>query len=64
LLVQGSLQLNWEDLSTSVKGSIQIDAPSRVSISANVWHEVKAITDIVFVELNSLKDGNEDTYRL
>jgi quercetin dioxygenase-like cupin family protein len=35
-----------------------------VTIEANVWHEVKALTDIIFIELNSLADGSEDTYRL
>jgi dTDP-4-dehydrorhamnose 3,5-epimerase-like enzyme len=64
LLVQGSIRMNWKNLETNVSDSITIEAPSRVIIEANVWHEVKALTDIIFIELNSLVEGSEDTYRL
>jgi len=64
LLVQGSLTMNWKNLNTEEKGSLTIEAPSRVVIEANVWHEVKALTDIIFIELNSLVEGSEDTFRL
>jgi len=64
LLVQGSLTMNWRNLNTEDKGSLTIESPSRVIIEANVWHEVKALTDIIFIELNSLAEGSEDTYRL
>ena len=64
LLLQGSITMNWKNLQTNVSDTIIIEAPSRVIIEANVWHEVKALTDIIFIELNSLVDGSEDTYRL
>jgi dTDP-4-dehydrorhamnose 3,5-epimerase-like enzyme len=64
LLVQGSLSLNWKDLKNNETGTILVAAPSRVVIEPNVWHETIAITDIVFIELNSLVDGSEDTHRL
>ena len=64
LLVQGSIQMEWKNLLTEAKGNLTIEAPSRVIIEANVWHEVKALTDIIFIELNSLAEGSEDTYRL
>ena len=64
LLVQGSITMNWKNLETNVSDTITIEAPSRVIIEANVWHEVKALTDIIFIELNSLAEGSEDTYRL
>lgn len=64
LLVQGEIILNWKDVLTLETGTLNIKAPSRVIIPANIWHEVNAITDIAFIELNSLKDGSEDTYRL
>ena len=63
-LVQGSITMNWKNLGTEEQGTITIEAPSRVIIEANVWHEVKALTDIIFIELNSLVEGSEDTYRL
>ena len=64
LLVQGSANLHWKDLNTNKEETVELVAPLRVLIHANVWHELIAITDIVFVELNSLADGSEDTYRL
>ena len=64
LLVQGEITLNWKDIQSKEIGTMHIKAPSRVIIPAKIWHEVKAITDIVFIELNSLKDGSEDTHRL
>ena len=64
LLVQGAIQMEWKNLLTEEKGTLTIEAPSRVIIEANVWHEVKAMTDIIYLELNSLAEGSEDTYRL
>jgi tellurite resistance-related uncharacterized protein len=64
LLLQGSITMNWKNLETNITDTITIEAPSRVIIKANVWHEVKALTDIIFIELNSLAEGSEDTYRL
>ena len=64
LLVQGSLTMNWKNLVTGETGTLQMEAPSRAIIQPNVWHEVKALTDIIFIELNSLVDGSEDTHRL
>ena len=64
LLVQGSIHMEWKNLLTEAKGNLTIEAPSKVIIEANVWHEVKALTDIIFIELNSLAEGSEDTYRL
>ena len=45
-------------------GEVEVVAPARVLIPAGIWHQVTAQTDIVFIELNSLADGSEDTYRL
>ncbi len=64
LLVQGSATLHWKDLNTNQEETVELIAPVRVLIQANVWHELTAITEIVFVELNSLADGSDDTYRL
>lgn len=64
LLVQGSAKLHWKDLLTNKEETIELIAPVRVKISANTWHALTAISDIVFVELNSLADGSEDTHRL
>ena len=64
LLVQGKAALHWKDLETKEETTIQLIAPIRVKIPANIWHELTAITDIVFIELNSLSEGSEDTFRI
>jgi dTDP-4-dehydrorhamnose 3,5-epimerase-like enzyme len=64
LLVQGKALLHWKDLKSNQEETLELVAPTRVLIEPNVWHELTATTDIVFVELNSLVDGSEDTYRL
>ena len=63
-LVQGKANLHWKDLVTSEESTIELIAPTRVKIPANIWHELTAITDIVFIELNSLSEGSDDTYRI
>lgn len=64
LLVQGKAKLHWKDLNTNEENTVELMAPTRVLIPANTWHELIAITDIVFIELNSLSDGSEDTHRI
>jgi hypothetical protein len=64
LLFQGSLLLQWKEIEGTENGEVEVVAPARVLIPAGIWHQVTAQTDIVFIELNSLADGSEDTYRL
>ena len=64
LLVQGKAYLHWKDLVTSEEKTIELIAPIRVKIPANIWHELIAVSDIVYIELNSLSDGSEDTHRI
>lgn len=64
LLVQGKADLYWKDLETKEEKTIQLIAPIRVKIPANIWHELTAISDIVYIELNSLSEGSEDTFRI
>jgi len=63
LLVQGTANLHLKDLETKEEKTIELVAPIRVQIPAHIWHELTAITDIVFIELNSLSEGSEDTFR-
>jgi dTDP-4-dehydrorhamnose 3,5-epimerase-like enzyme len=64
LLLQGKAKLHWKDLVTKEEKTIELTAPIRVKIPANIWHELTAVTDIVYIELNSLSDGSEDTHRI
>ena len=64
VLVQGSFLLQWKEIEGTENGEVEVVAPARILIPAGIWHQVTAQTDIVFIELNSLADGSEDTYRL
>ena len=64
LLIQGKANLHWKDLVTHEEETIELIAPIRVEIPANTWHALTAITDLVFIELNSLSEGAEDTHRI
>jgi hypothetical protein len=64
LLMHGKANLHWKDLVTKEEKTIELIAPIRVQILANIWHELIAVTDIVYIELNSLSDGIEDTHRI
>lgn len=64
LLLQGKAILNWKNLTTNETQTVELIAPIRVKIAANTWHELRAMTDIVFIELNSLSDGSADTHRI
>lgn len=64
LLVQGKASLHWINLETKASDTVELIAPIRVKIAAHIWHELTAITNIVFIELNSLSDGSADTHRI
>lgn len=46
---------NWQELI--------VKAPSKIEINAGVWHTITAITDISMLELNSLEQHINDTFR-
>jgi dTDP-4-dehydrorhamnose 3,5-epimerase-like enzyme len=71
VLMTGKAMLNWkalkEEQGTIVvvqEGSELVQAPTLVTIPAMVWHELVGVEDFVMMELNSLEDGNRDTFRL
>jgi len=64
VLISGSIQLKTIDLNTNNEEVVTIEEPSWMEIPVMVWHEVIAITDCIFLELNSINDCNIDTYKL
>ncbi len=64
ILVSGSIQLKTIDLETKNEQLVIIMEPSRIEISAMIWHEVLALTDCVFLEMNSIADCEADTHKL
>lgn len=64
ILISGSIQLKAIDLGDKSEQTVKVKTPSRIEISAMIWHEVIALTDCVFLETNSINDCDTDTYRL
>jgi dTDP-4-dehydrorhamnose 3,5-epimerase-like enzyme len=71
VLMTGKAMLNWKTLKETAgnieilaEGSELVQAPALVTIPAMVWHELVGVEDFVMMEMNSLADGNNDTFRL
>jgi quercetin dioxygenase-like cupin family protein len=64
ILMKGEVEVNWKNMLGEQQGSARATGPALIVIPANLWHEVIALTDFVMLELNALKDGHGDTFRL
>jgi len=64
ILVSGAIRLKTIDLNNKNEQIVTIDTPSRIEIPAMVWHEVLALTDCIFLEANSIRNCEIDTYKL
>jgi dTDP-4-dehydrorhamnose 3,5-epimerase-like enzyme len=62
ILVSGSLRMNLRDTRSGEISTMEISGPAKIEIPPFIWHEVIALTEIYFIELNSLEDGNNDTF--
>lgn len=62
-LVNGVARLKCHNLVTKEHEEYHVKAPVSIKIAPMVWHEVTALTDIVFVEMNSLEEHAADTFR-
>ncbi len=63
-LLQGEGVLKYKSLESSDFLELKIEALSKIEIFPNTWHELHALSDILFLELNSLKEGDLDTFKV
>lgn len=63
ILLAGEIELYVKDLRTAEEERTIIRNPAIIEIFPFVWHEVTALTDALFLELNSLDQHNRDTVR-
>ena len=61
ILLSGEIELFARNLLTKEEIREEIKSPKIIEIEAFVWHEIKAITDIVFIEFNSIEEHAGDT---
>lgn len=62
LLLSGKMNMRCENIHTEEKGEWQVEAPCTIKIGPEIWHEVKALSQVIIVELNSLEEHSTDTY--
>ena len=61
-LISGLLDLECRDVRTGTTETYRLEGPSEVSIDAFIWHKLESITDLTFIEFNSLEEHVADTY--
>ena len=63
-LFTGKAAIHWCPLGGNEIVVTEVAAPARVEVPANVWHQLIAVTDCCFIELNSLEDVQKDSVRV
>lgn len=63
-LLTGTADIHWSPLHASDIRTIRVEAPARIEIPVMIWHELEAVTDCTFIELNSLEDVRADSVRI
>ena len=61
ILLSGSAQFRFIEVSTNEEFSTDVSYPAVLEIPAGVWHEVVAKEDLLFLEGNSLQQHKDDT---
>lgn len=62
ILVHGNVNLRWKNLHESSLQTTWIEAPARIEIPPYIWHELVALSDCSFLELNALSEHQADTF--
>ena len=63
-LLSGKAYLHWCPLDENKLRTDVITAPAKVEIPVRIWHELEAIEDCSFIELNTLDDVKIDSVRV
>ncbi len=63
-LVSGKAAMDWCPLGGSKIETVEMEAPARIEVPVNVWHQLIAVTDCCFMELNSMADVRKDSVRI
>jgi hypothetical protein len=63
-LLSGEALLRWRKLEEKAVQEIEVKSPARIEIPVMIWHELVAVTDCSFWEMNSLEDVQKDSIRV
>lgn len=61
ILLHGTMDVYARNLLNGEEMRSAYHAPVQLEIYPNIWHEIVAVTDITFVELNSIAEHSKDT---
>jgi len=62
ILLSGTCIFNWREVNSQQLQTATVQAPAKIEVSPYVWHELLAVTDCSFLELNSLSEHVADTF--
>lgn len=62
-LLSGKIYFRWREIEDTQLNEAVVEAPARVEVPAKLWHELEAISDCSFLEMNSPEEGNRDTIK-
>lgn len=63
ILISGEINFSYRLVDTDNKYTEIISAPALIEVKPKVIHSVKALTDIVMLECNSLADIQQDVFK-
>lgn len=63
ILLSGDIEFSYRRLATTERNTLTLSAPLIIEVKPNVIHSVKAITDIILMECNSLADIQQDVVK-
>jgi hypothetical protein len=56
ILVSGKIELELKNIKTGEKFKQIFNKPTKFKIKSYIYHAIKALTDIIIIDMNSLKD--------
>lgn len=62
VLLQGEVKIFLRDVHSLEESEHTLMGPQEIHIKPNVWHKLLAISDVLFLEMNSLEEHVADTY--
>ena len=63
ILLSGEIDFSYRPVATNHKHTITISALALIEIKPNTIHAVKALTDIIIIECNSIADIEQDNFK-
>lgn len=63
VLLSGQAEFSYRRVGEKTHKTVLIDKPSTIEVFPMVVHAVKAVSDVVFLECNSIADIENDRYR-